>query len=354
MTKPLSIALPSGHNFGWGLCGSYLRQELARRTTFQDLTAQAAQGLGKISGTAFVALEGDSLAPWVPLRADRTIGYVFFENELQEDSVHNSRNLDLILGGSTWCCERMREKGIAHTDVLIQGVDPELFYPIEEERKGEEFVLFSGGKFELRKGQDLVLKAFAILHRKYPDIKLVNIWENQWPESMRLMGLSPHIRFELQGSTWLEKMAYLYHLNGIDPSRVQTCPLVPNRKQRAILARTDLGVFPNRCEGGTNLVLMEYMACGKPVVAVNSTGHRDILTDSNSIRAMETRPFFVNAPDGRTIARWEEASLEELIAKIEWAYHHREALRPIARQAGEDLKRWTWGAMAERLCGFCE
>ena len=74
---------------------------------------------------------------------------------------------------------------------------------------------------------------------------------------MRTMNFSSLIEYPEMGDSWIEKMHSIYVRNGIDPLKVHTCPLLPNRKMRGIYAKTDLGVFPNRCEGGTNLVLME-------------------------------------------------------------------------------------------------
>ena len=44
-------------------------------------------------------------------------------------------------------------------------------------------VIFSGGKLELRKGQDLVVAAFKIFHARHPDALLISSWQNGWPES---------------------------------------------------------------------------------------------------------------------------------------------------------------------------
>jgi glycosyltransferase involved in cell wall biosynthesis len=108
-----------------------------------------------------------------------------------------------------------------------------------------------------------------------------------------------------------------------------------------IYRNTDIGIFPNRCEGGTNLVMMEYMACGKPVVASFSSGHRDILTASNSLRLTTLHPITVSDAGG-PIAIWDEADLDELIAQLDWAYHHRDELKGIGHQAGIDLAGSTW------------
>jgi hypothetical protein len=40
-----------------------------------------------------------------------------------------------------------------------------------------------------------------------------------------------------------------------------------------ILREIDVAVVPNRFEGGTNLVAMECMACGMPVILSANTGY---------------------------------------------------------------------------------
>ena len=61
-------------------------------------------------------------------------------------------------------------------------------------------------------------------------------------------------------------------MNHIPEDRVVILPSGANVTMPKIYKNSDLGLFPNRCEGGTNLVLMEYMACGKPIVATRTDG----------------------------------------------------------------------------------
>src|SRR5262249_4679545 len=110
----------------------------------------------------------------------------------------------------------------------------------------------------------------------------------------------------------------------------------------------DVGLFPNRCEGGTNLVMMEYMACGKPVIASNSTGHRDILTDDNSLPLKALRSVAV-MHEGRRYAMWDDPDLDETVQQLEWAYQHREALKPMGVAAGQHLARFTWARSAAQF-----
>jgi len=340
---------PPADNFGWGLCSKYLEEELAKLTPVRRFDPAAGPEATSREATVFHALTGIDLEPLHPnCWGRRNVGYTFFENELTERSAANAGRFDLVLGGSTWCRDRMREKGIANCEVLIQGVDPRLFYPIAEAKSTDHFVIFSGGKFELRKGQDIVLAAVRTVQAKYPDIVLVTCWHNLWPASMDTMAMSPHIRNARRGTTWAEIMGHLYRINGLDPRRIFTIDLVPNATQRDLYAKTDIGVFPNRCEGGTNLVLMEYMACAKPVIASNTSGHCDIVTADNAVLLNQFSPM--NIGDGGPLtARWQDPSVDELVAAIEWAYHHRDKAKTLGQQAGRDLARFTWADSARRL-----
>jgi glycosyltransferase involved in cell wall biosynthesis len=347
----LYLGLVPGDNYGWGVCSRYLIRELAGCGPCRVLNAfDGTDSCGSLDGPLFQALTGVDFFPmFASARGRRNYGYTFFENELTAHSLENAKRFDIVMAGSRWCRERMEERGIANAEVLIQGIDPAVFYPAEEELDPERFILFSGGKFELRKGQDLVLKAFKALQDKYPDMLLVNCWYNIWPESVKLMAYSRHIRFEYQKTSWQDLMRQTYAANGLDPERIITLDLLPNKDLRQLYARTDIGVFPNRCEGGTNLVLMEYMACGKPAIVSNTSGHRDVAHAENALLLNGLSDFTIVGPDGKRIARWQEPSLDELVASIEYAYHHREEIRTLGRRAGEELKRFTWAQSARRL-----
>ena len=351
----LYLGLKSGSNYGWGVCSRYLIQELAKLTPIRVLNgAEGPEARQNVAGKLFQALTGIDFYPMFKnVRGQENYGYTFFENELNSNSLANAAKLDLVIAGSSWCRDRLLEKGIQNSEVLIQGVAPKLFYPIKSERPGDGFVIFSGGKFELRKGQDLVLRAAKIMQDKYADIILVNSWYNLWPQSIRLMRYSRHIRLPSQEfAGWTAFMKAVYGANGLKPDKIRTFELLPNEQLRELYRHTDLGIFPNRCEGGTNLVLMEYMACGKPVIASNTSGHKDIVTRENALLLDDLKNIQIIEDNRRLMARWQEPSLEELVAKMEYAYHHREEIRRIGQQAGADLKKFSWELTAKRLLGI--
>ncbi len=348
--KKIYLGMAKGGNFGWGVCSKYLKKELSKKINLINIDENIQlQQDGVADGKVIHALIDKGFSSLYNVKGTKNYGYTFFENELTEESVENAKKYNLIFGGSTWCAEKMREKGITNSDVLLQGVDPEIFYPVFEKTNEDIFVIFSGGKFELRKGQDIVLKAIQILQQKYKNIILLNAWYNYWPQTMSLLGKSKFIRYNYSGNSWQEIMTNIYRINNIDEKRIFTLPLVENEKMREVYAKTDLGLFPNRCEGGTNLVLMEYMACGKPVAASFNTGHKDILTETNSIKLKMMREFILSDNNGEVAARWEEPYLDEVISAIEFAYYHRDDIKTLGKQAAEDMKKLTWADTANVL-----
>ena len=378
---PLYVSLPRGENFGWGVCGIHLTLSLAQLADVQYITEtftledigdrkkyerlsklwtsqMGKQGEGPwpeeilVDAAILQAMEGKSLKPlYVRARAPKVVGYTFFESTfLKTDHVSWAKEYyDCIVAGSTWCRDVLTEHGIQNTDVVIQGVDTDLFQPAVGERDTlkDHFVVFSGGKLELRKGQDLAIRAFKILQDRHEDVVLLNAWYNAWDESTMTMRFSPYIRFDMPPGDYVKAITALLYTNGIDPRRVITLTPFPHGQMAGIYHNTDCGLFPNRCEGGTNLVLMEYMACGKPAIASFSSGHRDILTDANAIPIRSLKSFTVTNENGQCLERWDDPDLEEIVEKLEWAYQNRDALREIGRRAAADMAQNTWHRAAE-------
>ncbi|MCD6137120.1 MAG: glycosyltransferase family 4 protein [Deltaproteobacteria bacterium] len=349
----LYLALIPGDYVGWGVCSRYLIREIGKLTETMVISAEKLRSFENkvVDGKVFHTIGDHNLTRIMNIAGIENYGYTFFENLLPGNARENASFFDVVFAGSTWCRERLVENGITWSDVLIQGIDPDLFYPVEGEKAGarEYFVIFSGGKFELRKGQDIVIRAVKVMQERHKDILFVNCWHNVWPFSMNTMVKSPWIRFRPQKRWDFRYLKQLLSQNGVDLNRTEILPLIPQDQLRRIYACTDVGLFPNRCEGGTNLVLMEYMACGKPVVASYNSGHKDILNESNSLCLKQMSSFELRDDVGRLVAVWDEPSLEEVIESLEYAYSHRDILKRLGKQAGEDMKNMTWGHTAKNL-----
>jgi glycosyltransferase involved in cell wall biosynthesis len=316
-----------GEGFGWGRCNHYLKRELGKLTELVDGDADV----------CFMPIADHDLRPFSPARGKVTVGYTFFEYPLGNDATKNAQQYDWIFCGSTWCKDRLAELGIRNTQVLIQGVDHDIFKPdLSIARDDGEFRIFSGGKFEWRKGQDLVLAAFKMLHKAHPDMRLVVSWHNLWPQLYETMRQSPWIKCpDRWADNWSVNLSRLCELNDIPKDKVYEAPPVPQIGMAFLMNQTDCAVFPNRCEGGTNLVLMEYAACGKPVVANAGTGQADV-----------RRAIFNTIYGCEGFNHWFASSPGDVAAAIEYAHCE---LTPVSPSTD-----WTWYESASQVVNACK
>ena len=112
--------------------------------------------------------------------------------------------------------------------------------------------------------------------KKYPDALLIAAWGNVGHVGLKTIAASPHVqgapdrgRIDSIGP-WLEA-------NGIPRANVFLLPCVVNRQLPHLMKQADVAVFASRCEGGTNLMAMETLACGVPTLISANTGHLDLL-----------------------------------------------------------------------------
>lgn len=309
--------------------------------------------VARLDAPLLECIAGKDMLPLNPkIRGVRTVGYSFFEDNLLRPAwIDNARrHFDWVATGSTWCTRLLEEHGLDKVSTVVQGVDHAIFFPgaADKEYFRDRFVVFSGGKIELRKGQDIVIRAYKVLQDRHDDVMLVNSWYNPWPFSTHTMRSTKLIRFNPPESSasYVNSINDVLADNGIDVKRVVTLLPQPNRSMPRVYANADVGLFPNRCEGGTNLVLMEYMACGKPVVASNVTGHADVLTPHNALLIEARGTTELRNQAGELIATWPEPDLDQAVAQLEHAYQHRGQLAAIGERAGKDLASWTWGRTA--------
>ncbi len=209
---------------------------------------------------------------------------------------------------------------------MIQGVDLERFKPQPpSERKG--FVVFSGGKYEFRKGQDYVLKAMRHFMQHRPDAVLIAAWHNPWPQSILSMKRS-----------WLINPEDPF--DGLPMDRVKIIPPIPNAKTPELYEMAHVGLFPNRCEAGTNLVMSEFIACARPVIASAAHGHLDVLSGDGPLK------LTTGATDA---AGWFNPEVSDIIAHLEHAYQRRDEMIERAQECHVLTNRLSWSDCAQQI-----
>ena len=115
-----------------------------------------------------------------------------------------------------------------------------------------------------------------------------------------------------------------------------------------IYRQADVALFPNRAEGGTNLVAMEAMAAGVPCILSQNTGHLDLIAGNNCYSLKQQTGYSNASHQG-----WGQSSIEEIVATLEHAYHHRDERIAIGQQGRAFIEQFTWANQTRQLIELC-
>lgn len=147
--------------------------------------------------------------------------------------------------------------------ILHPGVDTNYFSPSHYRFERQTFTIACPGRFQRRKGQDMLLRAIALVRKEIPNLICV------------LAGSG-------NDAPYLHKLANELELG--DVLRWITNPT--DERLLQLYRESDLVVLPNReidgdCEG-FGIVLLEAQACSKPILCGNSGGTKETLVPGRS------------------------------------------------------------------------
>lgn len=335
----MRVAMQDTNCTGWGIASTNLKRELAK--------------LPEVPGVTIHSVSSHLFEPLFPGMWDEVnIGYAFFEDGetlLRTVPTEAAQRWDHIVVGSNWCHRRLLDAGYPadKCSVIIQGVDHDLFKP--QPLPAEGFTVFSGGQFSLRKGQDIVLLVVKEFMDRHEDVRLIASWGSQWIGAVRTMDGSPFVTFQDDpDGDASNAIIRTVQATGIDMSRVTLLTLVQNTSMPQVYAACDIGFFPNRCEAGNNMVMCEFMACGRAAVASDKTGHADVITPDNAYPVTRYNARVIT--DGTRInALWPEPDPNECLDLLEAAYRDREETRVRGEKAAADMKVLRWDDTAARF-----
>ncbi|MCP4513206.1 MAG: glycosyltransferase family 4 protein, partial [Fuerstiella sp.] len=159
--------------------------------------------------------------------------------------LHQLRSCDELMVCSEWAKGVIQDHGLGNTiHVVPLGVDSSVFLPANRVPK-DKTVFFNCGKWEVRKGHDILIQAFRLAYEKNPNIALWMMCHNPFNDPAEN-----------------RKWEHLYDHPGVELiPRAETQEGVYN-----MMARADCGIFPSRGEGW-NLELLEMMSVGRHVIA---------------------------------------------------------------------------------------
>lgn len=282
-----------------------------------------------------------------------THGLVALENPLITRTAFNIyKAFDTLTAASSWARDVLRARGVTDTGVCIQGIDPSLFHPAP--RRGylkDRFVIFSGGKLEFRKGQDIVLEAVNRFRERHSETLLVCLWGNHWLGGpfVKLLNCSPYYpnMFDHVGESGIDWKG-IFRSAGMTLDHAKVYETLENQMLPQVMREADVALFPNRCEGGTNMMAMQAMACGVPSILSANSGHLDIIEDGACIPLGHQGPVVVDHPEISTEG-WGESDVEEIVDSLEVIYRDRQKAREIGAAGAELMGRYTWEAQIDEL-----
>jgi len=239
--------------------------------------------------------------------------FPFFELDTFTDrEKHHLSYPDKIIVSSQWAKNVITNNGIqTPTYVAPLGVDRKIFDNTKvnnEASKDLPYVFITVGKWEIRKGHDLIIECFNKAFEENDNVELWMVTEN------------PFLNEE-QTKAWTDmvqssKLSGKIRLFG----RLQT-----HENLAEVMSYTSCGLFLSRAEGW-NLELLEMMSMGKPVIATNYSSHTEFCTKENSylIDIQETEPAFDNKwfnGEGNW-AKITDSHKEQVIEQMRYVYNN--------------------------------
>lgn len=265
------------------------------------------------------------------------IAYPFFE--LDTFSSHEIKNMhvpDLLCVTSRWGQEILQQNKINTSSCVVPlGVDRLIFNEsITRDRQDNKYVFLNIGKWEIRKGHDLLLDLF---NNAFPEEKDVELWI---------------CASEKTNAYSSEEEIKKWH-NMYSSSRIKLFSGFDTHEQIAkLISNSDCGLYPSRAEGW-NLELLETMSMNKPVIATNYSAHTEFCTKDNSY--LIDIDHIEKAIDGKAFqgqgnwAKIGEKQKDQIIYYMRYCYQNRITDNP---EGIKTANKFSWNNSAKTIMGY--
>lgn len=198
-----------------------------------------------------------------------------------------------------------------HVYYVPLGYDPSFWTPMQQGENGM-FRFTAGGSLWKRKGLDLVVKAFEMLHLR--DAELV-------------IKAAPHAADTPKG----------IDVRNVRLVRTWMSP----EEERDFYNSSDCFVAPARGEG-FGLIPLQNIGLGIPTVITATSGQRQFAHLATAV--CDTKPVKAS------VGRWDEANVQELASQMMWVYENRDrARRQALRNAATAAQEFSWELASLKL-----
>lgn len=262
------------------------------------------------------------------------VAYPFFELDTFASHEITSMSVpDLICVSSKWGQDVLRQNGVNTPSAVVPlGVDRSIFNEnVIKTNNSDKYIFLNIGKWEIRKGHDLLLELFEMA---FPNEEDVELWV-----------LASEKTNNYSSEQELKQWKNMYSKN-----RVKLFSGFDTHQEIAqLIANSDCGLYPSRAEGW-NLELLESMSMNKPVIATNYSAHTEFCNSDNCylVNISETEQAF----DGKAFhgqGNWAKLGLDQIDQIISHMRHVYSNRIQTNRHGIETAKKLSWTNTAQTI-----
>jgi len=267
-------------------------------------------------------------------------GFPFFELDRFNDLEKKHLKVpDELIVSSQWAKNVLIDSGATQNiNIVHLGIDSTIFdHRLSDKnikKDNDPYVFIMIGKWEVRKGYDILLNLFNSAFSINDNVEL-------W-----LMGSSDPTCFsQKEMDEW-----HSFYSSGPLASKIRIIPRVKTQNDVAnLISRADCGLFVSRAEGW-NLELLEVMSMNKPVITTNYSAHTEFCDKDNAflIDITETETAF----DGKWFlgngnwAKIGQVQIDQIIEYMRYVYKNNIRTNPNGVKTGQ---KYSWQHSAEQL-----
>lgn len=284
------------------------------------------------------------------------VGFPIFELDwFKPNELVHLNSQDFLVVASDWAKEVLLDSDVdVPVFVAPLGVDTTIFRPVDPPIGGPTRFL-NCGKWELRKGHDVLCEAFNLAFEKSDNVELVMHCHNPCFQD-KAKYLSYNAEWE----------SYYKESKLGDKIEISRGRFESQRDVASLMATVDCGVFPSRAEGW-NMEAAEMLAMGKQLIITDYSAHTQFCHSLNSLLIPFSRKeaahdgHWFNSDDPRwngTPGGWMEfgeSQMDALIGHLRTVHRQKQDGMPMLNEAGvATAKSLTWDITAQNIVSHFE
>lgn len=270
---------------------------------------------------------------------------VWESTRLPSDWLPVMHNAPTIWTSSHWGRQIMIDNGIPaeKIHVIPEGVNTDIFNPkvapLAALSKIPGFKFLHAGKYEDRKGSELLIRAFDEHFHNKKNVFLVLLAHNPFIE-----GFDINRVVELLSLRAREKILCV-------------SPLASIQQVASLMTSCDAAVFPSRAEGW-GLPIIEAMACGLPTIVTHYSAPTSYANTDNAYllnyKLVDIKQPYFKSNDSN-YGQWAEPDRDHLISLMEEIISDPVKAREKGKAAAHDVDvHWQWQHAAKKASDWLE